>query len=507
MKHYKLIMISMITLFSLLVFLPNMSNNFNAIDTKLNLGLDLQGGSQITLECDVDQYLLTVYENLSLQLKSHFKQFDIKMKNLKVSKEDIRFKIYDVNSQTNLIQIIQKFDQNLVASEFDEDKIIIKYKDESIGALITKVLNQSIEIIRLRIDESGTKEPIIQIQNFNKIVVQFPGVDNPEELKKIIGQTAKLTFHIVNDSIPINDYKEDFNVEYKKIQSDSGDFILIHKKPSLNGESLIDASARFDNFGRPAVAFEFDSFGSKIFADLTSKLKGKRLAIVLDDKVLSAPVVNDKISGGKGIINGNFTVESANTLSVLLRAGALPAPLSIVEERSVGPTLGQDSINSGKIAGIFGMAGVFLFMFVTYGTFGLFANIALMFCIFYVLSALSLFSATLTLPGIAGIVLTIGMAVDANVLIYERIREELKTKTLNASVALGFKAASNTILDSNITTLIAAFMLYYFGVGTIKGFAVTLTIGILCSMFTSLILTRYLIELWISKRQNKIISI
>ncbi|XP_044732910.1 protein translocase subunit SecD [Chrysoperla carnea] len=351
----------------------------------------------------------------------------------------------------------------------------------------------------MRVDSTGTKEPILQKQGDRHILLQVPGEEDPTYLKNILGKTAKVTFHLVDENANVEEaVKGHVPMCSMLVQGDRMGYLVVKKKAILGGDSLTTAAASFDQNSQAGVSFSFNSLGSKLFGEVTKNNVGKHLAIVLDNKLLSAPTINQPIMGGSGIISGDFTVESANELALLLRAGSLPAPLKIIEERSIRPNLGADSIESGKKAGIIGFAAVCIFMVWSYGLLGLFANIALSLAMLYVLALLSLFQATLTLPGIAGIILTMGMAVDANVLIYERIKEELNKGTSNLyAIKTGFESAFATILDSNLTTLIVAFLLYIFGVGAIKGFAVALTIGIISSMFSAIIITKLLIDIWV----------
>ena len=386
------------------------------------------------------------------------------------------------------------------------------YTEAKLKSLQMRLLDQSIEIVNRRVNEAGTKEPIIQRQGTNRIVVQVPGLADPSELKKLLGKTAKMTFHLVNENVSAD------AMERNVVPSDtlilSGEdategragkpsHYAVNAQVALGGENLTGANASFQN-GVPVVEFQFNRLGASTFGRITQENIGRRFAVVLDNKVITAPVIRSAILGGRGIIEGNFTVEGANELAVLLRAGALPAPLAVIEERSVGPSLGQDSIHSGTLAAVLGIGLVIVFMFLSYGLFGLFANLGLAVHLIIVLGAMSLIQATLTLPGIAGIVLTMGMAVDANVLIFERIRDEVRFgKSPLAAIESGFNLAFGTIFDSNITTLIAAGLLYSLGAGSVKGFAVTLTIGILSTMFASVMFCRMLIVLWARRAKPK----
>ena len=379
-----------------------------------------------------------------------------------------------------------------------------------------QAVEQSIEIIRRRIDETGTKEPTIQREGQDRILVQLPGVDNPQRIKDLLGKTAKLTFQLVDQSVTVEDARRGRlppgdeilpSVDEGRGRGGGGGSYVVRKRVMVGGDTLVDAQATFQN-NEPVVSFKFDSIGGKKFGDATRENVGKPFAIVLDNKVISAPVIREPILGGSGIISGSFTVQSASDLALLLRAGALPAPISILEERTVGAELGADSIHAGAVASIVGVILVIVFMVLFYGLFGVFADIALMFNLCLMLGALSLLGATLTLPGIAGIALTMGMAVDANVLIYERIKEELRGgRSMLSSLEAGFTRAFGTILDSHVTTLVAGILLYWLGSGPVKGFAVTLSIGVLTSLFSAILVTRLQIVTWLRRLKPKAIPL
>jgi preprotein translocase subunit SecD len=373
--------------------------------------------------------------------------------------------------------------------------------EPAITERIRQAVDQSIEIIQRRVNELGLVEPSIQREGADRILVQVPGLQDPTRLKEILGKTAKLDFRMVDLSMTPEQAAATHPPEDSEILDGQtpGEKYLIEKRVLVSGGDLVDAQAGFDQqTSQPIVNFRFNSSGAQKFAAATQANVGKPFAIVLDNKVISAPVIREPILGGQGQISGNFTVQSANDLAILLRAGALPAPLTIVEERTVGPGLGQDSINAGEHAAYAGAALVIIFMFVTYGLFGLFANIAVTINVAMIFGVLSFLGATLTLPGIAGIVLTVGIAVDSNVLIYERIREEVRAgrSAINA-IDAGFTRALATILDSNITTFIAAAVLFYIGSGPVRGFAVTLGVGILTTLFTAFTLTRLIVAYWV----------
>ena len=489
-----------ITLIASLIILPSiLDKNFFGLSTKVNLGLDLRGGSHILLEVGFDSYVNDKMEFLLDDLRKELRKNKIPYKSLKYSNNYISFVSSDALKTNEIKEVISKVDPEL-SFVIEDNMFKVNYNNSKLNRMYNNLVDQSIEIIRKRVDSTGTKEPIIQRQGSHYILLQIPGVENPSEMRSLIGTTAKLTFHLV-DYKAMKDLSEGLPLlKSSRLVTQKSDGakrkLAVEKKILLSGDLLVKAQVGF-NRNQPVIEFSFNRLGAKIFAEITKANAGKQLAIVLDDELLSAPNINEPITGGSGIISG-FTIESANELALMLRAGALPAPLKIVEERSIGPNLGMDSIEAGTKASIIGFVAVALFMLLAYGVFGIFASIALSLNILYIIAALSIFNATLTLPGIAGIILTIGMAVDANVLIYERIKEELKAGVSIAySIKKGFESAFSTIADSNITTLSAAILLYMFGVGTIKGFAVTLSIGILVSMFTAIFITRLQIDLWI----------
>ncbi len=456
------------------------------LQNKLKLGLDLQGGVHLLLEVDLDSYIKDQNSLLLSSVKKSLRDKRLYYKNAHISDNKISITI---PSEESYAKVRKALHSPEITINNNGNKVYIYYTEEKINDMKEKVLEQSLEIIRMRIDEDGTKEPSLQKQGEKYILLQVPGLSAPGQLKEIIGTTAKLGFYKV---------MQQGERGARVISSQDGyGAIAVENKASISGDMLVDAQATIHE-GNPVVSFEFNNIGTKLFASLSQAQVYKPIAIVLDDKLLSAPVVNQPILGGKGIISGSFTIEKANELALLLRAGALPAPLKIIEERTVGPSLGKDSIESGKKAGVIAMIAVMIFMVMSYATFGIIANISMLITLTYICASLSLLQATLTLPGIAGIILTIGMAVDANVLIYENIREELKGPVSVAfAVKQGFKNAFGTIADSNITTLAAVILLYIFGIGTIRGFAITLGIGIVASMFSSILISRMLINAYI----------
>ena len=383
-------------------------------------------------------------------------------------------------------------------------EIVVQLSEPERVATDTRTMQQSLEIIRRRVDAVGTREPTIQREGTDRILIQVPGLGSAAELKAIIGTTAKLTFNTVVGRTT-NPAADPGPRNTLLASSDEKDvYYIVADEPVVSGEELTDAQPSFDQNGRPAVSFKFNVSGARKFGEYTSANIGQPFAIVLDDKVISAPTIQSAIQGGSGIITGTFTLEESTNLAVLLRAGALPAKMNFLEERTIGPELGQDSIDAGKTAAIIGVVAVSLFMLASYGLFGLFANVALLINMALIFAVLSAIGGTLTLPGIAGIVLTIGMAVDANVLVYERIREELRVhKTTARAIEIGYERAMSAIVDANITTLITAAVLFFLGAGPVRGFAVTLGIGIITSVFTALWVTRFIIAVWFNWRQPK----
>ena len=481
------------------------SNNW-FLNNKVNLGLDLQGGSYLLLEVESDVLLNEELENISDTIRQISRNEKANVINVIVKEDQIQFTFKNTSSIENIrSEFLKKYNYVKVVIKKNIMKIIIN--DDFKNNIQEAALKQSLEIVRKRIDESGTKEPLIQRSGKKRILLQLPGVKDPERIKELLGTTAKLTFHMVDeeDIASLRANKAPFGKIIVYDYNDPEIKYLVEKKSRVGGENLVDANASFDPTEGHAVSFRFDTTGAQKFGKATSDNVGKRFAVILDGKVITAPIIRTAITGGSGVISGDFTSQEATDLAVLLRAGALPAPLNIVEERSVGPGLGADSINSGKIASIIGMLCVCVFMIVVYGVFGLLANISLIANLFIIISLLGAIGATLTLPGIAGIVLTIGIAVDANVLVFERIKEELakNSKTLLA-VKNGFDKAISTILDANITTLIAAILLFVFGSGPIRGFSITLSLGVLASMFTAIMFTNFLIHFWfyISKKKE-----
>ena len=477
----------------------------------VNLGLDLQGGSSLLLEVEteavVEQDLETAVSTVRRQLRGE----RIGYTGLGKRGSGVTFKVRDPAEIEAARNAVRDIDASFTLRVSDDGTFFLGLSEEARAQRRDAAVEQSIEVVRRRVDETGTSEPTIQRQGEERILVQLPGVKDPERIKRLLGRTAKLNFHLIDEETPLSRAQAG-QLPPGSILLDAADGLasaqyVVRREVSVGGERLTNAAPDFQQ-GQAVVSFRFDTVGGRRFGEITAEHVNERLAIVLDDEVISAPVIRSPILGGSGIITGRFTTQEVNDLAILLRAGALPAPLNILEERTVGPGLGADSIAAGKIASVVGLILVVLFMAAIYGLFGLMANVALILNIALILAVLSALQATLTLPGIAGIVLTVGMAVDANVLIFERIREEVRSgRTPISAVDAGYRRALTTIIDSNLTTLIAAILLFQFGSGPIKGFAVTLSIGIVSSMFTAIMVTRLIVVVWLRQRKPSTLPI
>ncbi|NBX03604.1 MAG: protein translocase subunit SecD [Alphaproteobacteria bacterium] len=478
----------------------------------VNLGLDLQGGSHLLLEVDFDAFTREQMNNLADDTRAKLREQKVGYRGLAVQDGKVVFSVRE-DGTADVKKLLSEINPDLTIDETAPRTYALSFSEKWAKNSRAQVINQSLEIVSRRVNETGTKEPIIQRQGEDRILLQVPGLDNPEHLKELLGRTAKMTFHMVDESVSPEDAARGIAPSGSKILEEertgkATQKIAIYNRVMLSGDMLVEAHAGYGQTGEAEVNFRFNNVGARKFADITSENVGKLFAIVLDNKIITAPVIRSPILGGSGSISGSFDVKSANDLALLLRAGALPAPLKIIEERSVGPSLGADSIAAGTKASIIGIALVVIFMVVFYGLFGMFANIAMIINAFMTLAILALFEATLTLPGIAGIVLTVGMAVDANVLIYERMREELRGgKSPYQAIEDGFRLAFGTIFDSHVTTLVAALILYAFGTGSVKGFAVTLAVGIICSLYTAVLVTRLMVVTWLRKTKPKTLAI
>ncbi len=495
--------------------------------TLVNLGLDLRGGAHLLAEVHVEDVYADRMDGFWPEIRDNLAEIRDQVgfiERLDSAPEgSLQVRIQNADAMGAALTAVRDLAQpvasmtGVAAQNIDvagEGNVItVQLSPEEKAATDNRTIQQSLEIIRRRVDEVGTREPTIQRQGTDRILIQVPGIGSAAELKALIGTTARLTFHpVVNVTGDPSANPGPGNMLVPDIEnaegSNSGEFYIVEQAAVLSGEDLTDAQPTFDQNGAPAVSFRFNTSGARVFGQYTSENVGSLFATVLDNEVITAPQIREPITGGSGQITGNFTVESSTNLAVLLRAGALPAELTFLEERTIGPELGQDSIDAGKIACIVAFAAVLIFMGLSYGLFGLFANLALILNVALLFAVLSIIGATLTLPGIAGIVLTIGMAVDANVLIFERIREELKTaKGPSRAIELGYEKALSAITDANITTFITAGILFAMGSGPVKGFAVTLGIGILTSVFTAIFVTRLFIVLWFERRRPKTIEV
>ena len=487
----------------------------------VNLGLDLRGGAHLLARVRVDQVYEARMDAYWPEVRNALRKERSTIGTIRrVDGEnyDLRVRISEPGQMQRAIEVVTALARpvttltgagsNDIVVTSQNDMVIIELSEAEKIATDTRTMDQSLEIIRRRVDEAGTREPTIQRQGSDRVLIQVPGIGSAEELKSIIGKTAKLTFHKVFQRTSNPEERVKNRQILLPAQDEEGEFYILDKTPVINGDHLTDAQPAFDQNNRPAVSFRLNTTGARIFGQYTAENIGTPFAIVLDKEVVSAPTIQSHISGGSGIITGQFGVEETTLLSIQLRAGALPAELEYLQESTVGPDLGQDSIDAGTLACIVAFIAVLVFMSLSYGLFGIFANVALIINIALIFAILSIISGTLTLPGIAGIVLTVGMAVDANVLVFERIREELKkAKNPRKAIELGYERAFSAIIDANITTLIAAVILLVFGSGPVKGFAITLGIGIVTSVFTAIWVTRLLISIWIERKRPKSIEI
>ena len=487
----------------------------------VNLGLDLRGGAHLLAEVQVSDVYEQRMAALWPDIRDILRAERDKVGTIRLQKgklDELRIKLSnpnEIDTGINLLKAlakpvssvgsIGKLDLDIVG---EDDEIIVRLSDAERRATDDRTMQQALEIIRRRIDEVGTREPTIQRQGSDRILIQVPGIGSASELKQLIGTTAQLTFQPVIAARVNSESLAGSGQELLPALDDPSEFYLLDAGAVVTGEELVDAQPSFDQNGRPAVNFRFNPSGARKFGDYTAENIGNPFAIVLDNEVISAPTIQSHIPGGSGIITGSFTIEESTELAILLRAGALPAGLTFLEERTIGPELGADSIQAGKVACIVAFGAVLVFMAASYGLFGLFANVALLINVGLIFGLLSGIGATLTLPGIAGIVLTIGMAVDANVLIFERIREELvSAKGPARAIELGYEKAMSAILDANITTFIAAVILFVMGSGPVRGFSITLGLGIITSVFTAIFVTRLLIVMWFERRRPKAIEV
>ncbi len=509
----KIVVIYCIFIFISLFALLNLpSNNTQVIDKKINLGLDLQGGSYLLLEVDTKPLIQEKIQNKVLLLKQFMRENNYDYTNFKIFKDSIQFSLksddtkkfensFFLKSNNTINPYIDQYRAFELDLKKNENQFKVYFSKYGLLTLNNSAVKQSIEIVRRRIDDLGTKEPSIVQRGEKRIVVELPGLKDPSRIKSLLGKTANLNFRLVSSD------NNDFG--YEDLISETGEKLKVSKKIILSGENLIDAQPRVDNqSNQPIVSFTLDRFGGQKFGKVTTDNVGKRLAIVLDSKIISAPVIREAITSGGGTISGNFTFQEVTDLALLLRSGALPTPIDIVEERTVGPDLGKDSILSGSISLIVGFALVILYMLYKYRLFGLIANVSLVANLIMLVGILTILEATLTLPGIAGIILTVGMAVDANVLIFERIKEELKTeKSIIHAFDIGYSRAKITVIDANVTTLLATMILFFFGSGPVKGFAITLGIGIITTLFSAYYIARHLTSYYVLNKKGENIKL
>ncbi|MBE1282478.1 MAG: protein translocase subunit SecD [Rhodobacteraceae bacterium] len=487
----------------------------------VNLGLDLRGGAHLLAEVQVGDVYAARMEAMWPEIRDALRPERATIGTFRQQpgpEDQLRIRISNPDGMSRALEIVRGLARpiqslsgagaNDITVSSQGDVLIVELSEAEKLATDDRTVRQSLEIVRRRIDEVGTREPTIQRQGSDRILIQVPGIGSASELKAIIGTTARLTFNPVVGRGSDADAVAGVGNKVLPSLDEEGVYYTVEAAPVVTGEELVDAQPAFDQNGRPAVNFRFNTSGARKFGDYTAENIGSPFAIVLDDEVVSAPVIQSHIPGGSGIITGRFTVEESTNLAVLLRAGALPAELTFLEERTIGPELGQDSIDAGKVATAVAFVAVLVFMGLSYGLFGLFANVALILNIALIFGLLSLIGGTLTLPGIAGIVLTVGMAVDANVLVFERIREELKSaKGPARAIELGYEKALSAILDANITTFITAVILFAMGSGPVRGFAITLGLGILTSVFTAIFVTRVMIVIWFERRRPKTIEV
>jgi protein-export membrane protein SecD len=513
--YFSKIRIFLICIFTIFLFFISSLNfinpSFKLIEKKINLGLDLQGGSYLVLEIDNQPVILQKLQNSLSIFRNFFKGKNIIFKNLKLDND--KYLVFDIeknqidlmielleDKESSINPYYQQFKSHKFDYSINNQTFKLEFSKYGLIEIKNASLDQALEIVRRRIDEVGTNEPNILKRGNDRILVELPGLDDPMRVKNLLGKTANLTFRFV-----VQDASETFGSE-KLLFEDGSQELNVSKRIIISGDNLLDANPRMDNQNNETVVtFNLDRVGAKRFGKATSTGIGKRLAIVLDGKIVSAPTIQSAIVAGSGQITGNFTFQSATDLALLLRSGALPAPLNIIEERTVGPDLGQDSINAGIFALILGFIFVIIFMFIKYRIFGLIANITLILNLILLVGILTLFEATLTLPGIAGIILTVGMAVDANVLIFERIKEE-STNEKNQIIAFdsGYEKSKTAVIDANITTLLAAIILFFMGSGPIKGFSVTLAVGIFTTLFSVYFIARLLTSIYVIKNKDKV---
>lgn len=504
---WKRILVVVVVTFSFLLCVPSFLNAENRESLKsalpswipaeaVSLGLDLQGGSYMLLEADIPSVVKQKIEDAVTATRTELRSEKVDAKSLTSDSEGLQAEANNADDLKIIRKTIRTADELFVITE-NGLKLTAKYDAKALKAISDQTMSQSIEIVSRRVNESGTKEPIIQRQGDNRILVQLPGINDPEHVKKLLGKTAKLTFHLVSTNA------DGISVRSVPMRDRPGETIPVVRRPLMTGDMLVNAQPSFQE-GAPVVSFKLNAAGARRFCSVTTENVGKPFAVVLDNEVITAPRINEPICGGNAIISGSFTVQESADTAVLLRAGALPTSLSVVEERSVGPSLGSDSVKAGSTASIVAFILICGFICMNYGLFGVFASIALFVNMAMIMALLAMMQATLTLPGIAGVILTMGMAVDANVLIFERIREEVRGgRSIMAAMDLGYEKAMASITDSNLTSLIAGIILYAVGTGPIKGFAVTMALGIVTSLFAAVMLTRVMLIIWLRVTKPK----
>ena len=516
-SKFKISAICGVLLLGIFFCIPNFlsADTYNRLSPKMRewfhpvtLGLDLQGGSYLLMEVDTQSLVKEKLESLADVIRPALRESKIYTKGgLTVTDGVLEVRLLKSSEVADAREIVRKQEKGLDI-DVDGETLKIKYSDKALAEMTEQAVDQSVEIVRKRVDEMGTKEPQIQKQGVDRISIQLPGVQDPSEIKAIMGKTAKMTFHLVDEETsPQAAQMGKLSPDSMLMMGEDSGYIVLKRAVVVGGEQLAGAKVSYAESGEPAVSFEFKSVGAKKFGKATTENVGRRLAIVLDGKVISVPEIKSPITGGNGQITGNFTVQSANDLALLLRSGALPAPLMVVEERVVGPGLGEDSIKAGTTACLIGLAAVFVFMLIVYGWMGIVADLTLAANGVLLLAALSILGSTLTLPGLAGIALTVGMAVDANILILERMKEEMMHGiTVPAEVLKrGFQGSFSAILDGQLTTLFAALFLFWFGSGAVRGFGVTLGLGLATSLFAAIFVNKIILMAWMAvKKPTKI---
>jgi len=512
LERWKVVLIAVICAIGVLYSIPNLMSKDDRAwlqahtpsffpNQSVNLGLDLRGGSHLLLEVSTDVVIEEHMQMVVDQTRSTLRTAKIGYTELSYADGAVHVTLKDPAQFEDAGKVLDDMDSELDVSSQD-GAYSLTMKEAKVLERKRSAMDQSIEIVRRRIDETGTREPSIQRQGDERILVQLPGIDDPERIKNLLGQTAKLTFRLVDETAnPEASHAPPGEEILPSIEKNRK--YIVQKRVMVSGDTLVDSQPSFQD-GMPVVSFKFDSIGARRFGEATRNNVGHLFAIVLDNKIISAPVIREPILGGSGVISGSFSTQEAQDLALLLRAGALPAPIKVIEERTVGPGLGADSIKAGATASLVGLVLGVVFFIMAYGLFGVFANIGLFFNIALIFATLSILQATLTLPGIAGIVLTIGMAYDANVLVFERIREEKRLgRSVIASIDAGYSHALSAIVDANVTTLIASFLLFIYGSGPVKGFAVTLSVGVITSIFSALMITRLIIVWWLRSTKPK----